>query len=159
MNKRKIKVSRLNYIKPEEVLIRFQDELNLIYLDSANHIISEDNRYSYLALDPIYSIKINRNEKYFNLQKFQKVKKIISEFKYKKIKSLPKFQCGLAGYISYEAGLLKEKIANAKLNENIIPSIYFGLFDIVFAFDNKLKKAFIFSSNLDKEFKLSLIHI
>ena len=79
MNKRKIKVSRLNYIKPEEVLIRFQDELNLIYLDSANHIISEDNRYSYLALDPIFSIKINRNEKYFNLQKFQKVKKIISE--------------------------------------------------------------------------------
>ena len=158
MNKRKIKVSRLNYIKPEEVLIRFQDELNLIYLDSANHIISEDNRYSYLALDPIFSIKINRNEKYFNLQKFQKVKKIISEFKYKKIKSLPKFQCGLAGYISYEAGLLKEKIANVKLNENIIPSIYFGVFDIVFAFDNKLKKAFIFSSNLDKEFKVETTH-
>ena len=76
----------------------------------------------------------------------------------KKIKSLPKFQCGLAGHVPYEAGLAKEKIKSANPLEKILPNLFFGLFDIVIAFDNKLKKAYLFSINLDKEFKSELSH-
>ena len=51
MRKKKIKINKLDYINPEEVLIRFQDKKNLIFLDSANKTISENNRYSYIAFD------------------------------------------------------------------------------------------------------------
>ena len=50
MREKKIKINKLDYINPEEVLIRFQDKRNLIFLDSANKTISENNRYSYLSL-------------------------------------------------------------------------------------------------------------
>ena len=158
MSEKNIKINKLEYINPEEVLIRFQDKSNLIFLDSANKTISENNRYSYIAFDPIYSIKFSTNKNYFNSKKFKKINKLISSFKSKKVKSLPKFQCGLAGYVSYEAGLAKEKIKSANSREKILPNIFFGLFDIVFAFDNKLKKAYLFSINLDKEFKNELSH-
>ena len=158
MRKKKIKINKLDYINPEEVLIRFQDKRNLIFLDSANKTISENNRYSYIAFDPIYTIKFNASKNYLNSKKFARINKLISSFKSKKIKSLPKFQCGLAGYVSYEAGLAKEKIESANPLEKILPNLFFGLFDIVIAFDNKLKRAYLFSINLDKEFKIELSH-
>ena len=149
MRKKKIKINKLDYINPEEVLIRFQDKRNLIFLDSANKTISENNRYSYIAFDPIYTIKFNASKNYLNSKKFARINKLISSFKSKKIKSLPKFQCGLAGYVSYEAGLAKEKIKSANPLEKILPNLFFGLFDIVIAFDNKLKRTYLFSINLD----------
>ena len=33
MRKKKIKINKLDYINPEEVLIRFQDKRNLIFFD------------------------------------------------------------------------------------------------------------------------------
>ena len=156
MRKKKIKINKLDYINPEEVLIRFQDKRNLIFLDSANKTISENNRYSYIAFDPIYTIKFNVSKNYLNSKKFARINKLISSFKSKKIKSLPKFQCGLAGYVSYEAGLAKEKIESANPLEKILPNLFFGLFDIVIAFDNKLKRAYLFSINLDIYFKIEL---
>ena len=110
MRKKKIKINKLDYINPEEVLIRFQDKRNLIFLDSANKTISENNRYSYIAFDPIYTIKFNASKNYLNSKKFARINKLISSFKSKKIKSLPKFQCGLAGYVSYEAGLARKRL-------------------------------------------------
>ena len=83
---------------------------------------------------------------------------IISKVSFKKIRSLPHFQCGYAGYLSYESGLINEKIRNNKKNEKIVPNIYLGLFDIVFAFDNKFKKAFLISCNLNNEIKNIVNH-
>ena len=158
MKKIKIKKERLEYLNAQAVLLKFQDQKSLIFLDSANNIISKNNRYSYIAFDPIDTIRITKKNLNFSSKKFKKAHDILSKVDFKKIKGLPQFQCGYAGYISYESRLINEKIRNNKKNEVIIPYIYLGLFDIVFAFDNKLKKAFLFSCNLDKEFKNKLTH-
>ena len=83
MRKKKIKINKLDYINPEEVLIRFQDKRNLIFLDSANKTISENNRYSYIVFDPIYTIKFNAIKNHLNSKKFARINKLISSFKSK----------------------------------------------------------------------------
>ena len=57
MKRIRIKTEKLDYINPQDALLRFQDQNNLIFLDSANNTISKNNRYSYIAFDPIDSIK------------------------------------------------------------------------------------------------------
>ena len=49
MKRIKIKTEKLDYINPQDALLRFQDQNNLIFLDSANNTISKNNRYSYIA--------------------------------------------------------------------------------------------------------------
>ena len=61
MKRIRIKTEKLDYINPQDALLRFQDQNNLIFLDSANNTISKNNRYSYIAFDPIDSIKIKDN--------------------------------------------------------------------------------------------------
>ena len=75
--KKKIKINKLDYINPEEVLLRFQDKRNLIFLDSANKTISENNQYSYIAFDPIYTIKFNTTKNYLNSKKFARINKLL----------------------------------------------------------------------------------
>ena len=158
MKRIRIKTEKLDYINPQDALLRFQDQHNLIFLDSANNTISKNNRYSYIAFDPIDSIKINKKNINFSSKEFIKARNILSKVNFKKIRSLPHFQCGYAGYVSYESGLINEKIRNNKKNEKIVPNIYLGLFDIVFAFDNKFKKAFLFSCDLNNEIKNKANH-
>ena len=158
MKRIRIKTEKLDYINPQDALLRFQDQNNLIFLDSANNTISKNNRYSYIAFDPKDSIKINKKNINFSSKEFIKARNILSKVNFKKIRSLPHFQCGYAGYVSYESGLINEKIRNNKRNEKIVPNIYLGLFDIVFAFDNKFKKAFLFSCNLNNEIKNKVNH-
>ena len=69
MIEKKIKINKLDYINPEEVLIRFQDKKNLIFLDSANKTISKN--------------KINNTQikKYYHKKKYHITKDYI---KYKK---------------------------------------------------------------------------
>ena len=39
MKRIKIKTEKLDYINPQDALLRFQDQNNLIFLDSANNTI------------------------------------------------------------------------------------------------------------------------
>ena len=103
MKRIKIKTEKLDYINPQDALLRFQDQNNLIFLDSANNTISKNNRYSYIAFDPIDSIKINKKNINFSSKEFIKARNILSKVNFKKIRSLPHFQCGYAGYVSYES--------------------------------------------------------
>ena len=54
--------------------------------------------------------------------------------------------------------LQRKRLKSANPLEKILPNLFFGLFDIVIAFDNKLKRTYLFSINLDKEFKSELSH-
>ena len=54
---KKINIKELEYIDPIEVFKRFQDYNDLIFFDSASKS-EKNNRYSYIALDPVHSYKV-----------------------------------------------------------------------------------------------------
>ena len=56
---KKIKIKELEYIDPIEVFKRLQDYNDLIFFDSASKS-QKNNRYSYIALDPVQSYKVSK---------------------------------------------------------------------------------------------------
>ena len=149
----KLRVQKLKYLEPTDVIKKFETFTNQILLDSAGEF-SKDNRYTYLAVDPlcIYKLKKNKlyeNDKLIKISKKRFLNNLINKTKHNKRKYLPDFQCGLAGYITYDTCLNIEKIKQISKKDDTAFDSIFGLYDFVFAFDLKLKKSYLFSLNLD----------
>jgi len=151
--KNKFRVFKLDFIEPIELFRKFETYSNLVFLDSAGPL-GEDSRYSYLAVDPLYSIKVHNKKTYIN-GKEKKIclrntlQSLLNICSHKKIKGIPNFQCGLSGYVSYDYCLNIEKIPQIDKTKNNFPDLNIGLYDLIFAFDLKLKKTFLFSLDLD----------
>ena len=149
----KFKVSRLDYIEPVEAWKKFESYSNVIFLDSAGEQ-SENNRYSYLAISPLCNFKIENKKLYKDDIEIKNgiknyFKNILKKCSHSKISNVPPFQCGFSGYVTYDLCLNIENVKQIAKKEIKYPDLQFGLFDIVIAFDLKLKKAFLFSINLD----------
>jgi len=94
---KKIKIKELKYIDPLEALKRLQDYNELIFFDSASKS-QKNNRYSYIALDPIHSYKIDKryNKNIFDKKTETEIKKLYKKYSFQKKRGYPNFQCGLA---------------------------------------------------------------
>ena len=151
---KKIKIKELKYIDPLEALKRLQEYNELIFFDSASKS-QKNNRYSYIALDPIHSYKIDKryNKNIFDKKTETEIKKLYKKYSFQKKRGYPNFQCGLAGYISYDHCLGIEEISPIRKEKISDNNLHLGMFDIVIAFDLKVKKTYLFSYNLDSFFK------
>ena len=151
---KKIKIKKLKYIDPLEALKRLQNYNELVFFDSASKS-QKNNRYSYIALDPIHSYKINQRCKksIFDKKTEIEIKKIFKKLSFQKKSGYPSFQCGLAGYISYDHCLSIEEIDPINKDIALESNLYLGMFDIVIAFDLKIKRSYVFSYDLDYYFK------
>ena len=150
---RSIKVLDLDYQEPINFFKKLKGLNGLVYLDSAGND-KKLNQFSYIAALPVLKIKKRQNEIFIDAKKsqdtfFQILDGLLRSLKIKKIFGLPSFQCGLAGFISYESCLEIENINNVKNSTYNFDDIWFGLYDVVFAFDHKKKKVYLFSVNLD----------
>ena len=63
--KNKFRVFKLDFIEPVELFRKFETYSKLVFLDTAGPL-GEDNRYSYLAVDPLCNIKVKNNKLYIN---------------------------------------------------------------------------------------------
>ena len=153
IRKNKFRVFKLDFIEPINLFRKFETHSKLIFLDSAGPL-GHENRYSYLAVDPLCSIKIKNKKLYINERESKGslknlLKNIISTCSHAQIRGIPKFQCGLSGYVSYDYCLNIENIPQIDKKNDNFPDLNIGLYDLVFAFDLKLKKTFLFSLDLD----------
>ena len=147
--KNKFRVFKLDFIEPIRLFRKFETYTKLVFLDSAGHI-GANNRYAYLAIDPICTIKvknqkvyINDKEKNVSLKNF--LQNILNTCSHSKIKGIPNFQCGLSGYVSYDYCLNIENIPQIDKKKSNFTDLNIGLYDLVFDFDLKLKKTLLFS--------------
>ena len=150
---RSIKVLDLDYQEPINFFKKLKGLNGLVYLDSAGKD-KKLNQFSYIAALPVLKIKKRQNEIFIDAKKsqdtfFQILDGLLRSLKIKKIFGLPSFQCGLAGFISYESCLEIENINNVKNSTYNFDDFWFGLYDVVFAFDHKKKKVYLFSVNLE----------
>jgi len=148
-----INVLELDYQEPISFFQKLKGLDGLTYLDSGGKDEAL-NQYSYIAALPV--LKIHKKEsnifidnKTTNRSFFEIIEDLLDTLQTQKIPNLPSFQCGLAGFISYEACLEIEKIKNVKNSNYDFDDIWFGLYDVVFAFDHKKRKTYVFSVNLD----------
>ena len=150
---RNIEVLELDYQEPISFFQKLKGLDGLTYLDSAGK--DENlNQYSYIAAMPVLKIHKRKSDifidsKTTNNSFFEIIEDLLNNLQIQKIPNLPSFQCGLAGFISYESCLEIEKIKNVKNSIYDFDDIWFGLYDLVFAFDHRKLKAYLFSVNLD----------
>jgi para-aminobenzoate synthetase component 1 len=70
------------------------------------------------------------------------------------IKGLPNFIGGAVGYLSYDLGILCEKIDSLAIDDIGIPDCFFAFYDVVIIIDHRIGKLHIVSSGLPEKDKV-----
>ena len=60
-----LRIQKLKYLEPTDIIKKFETFTNQILLDSAGEF-SKDNRYTSLAVDPLCVYKLKKNKLYVN---------------------------------------------------------------------------------------------
>ena len=110
------------------------------------------DRFSFVAADPIESFVVpdcaDPDDAGSIREIVHKMKNRLSGFSCQTIPGLPPFQGGLAGMLSFDAGLALLGIGYKTGKKSEIPLVQFGMYDVVFAFDHKLRKVWAISQGV-----------
>ncbi len=110
------------------------------------------DRFSFVAADPIESFVVPSCAKPEDAESIREIvrtmKSRLASFSCQTIPGLPPFQGGLAGMLSFDAGLALLGVEYKKGMRSEIPLVQFGLYDVVFAFDHKLRKVWAISQGV-----------
>ncbi len=140
------------YQDVNNLFISLADKKWAICLDSANYTqpFQNTNRYSYIVLSPFQTVLLkngiledNQNP---TADPFDLLKKCLLRFKVNKIKGLPPFQGGIAGYFAYDLCHYIEKIPYACIDDMNFPDLAVGYYDTVISFDHSMRQAWIIST-------------
>lgn len=141
-------VFEINYLEPFQALQSLQPSDETVFFDSSA-LRPGLGHYSYIVCEPFLTIKFHEGRSYCNAQEvfdkpFELLQKHFKQYSLEMLQGLPEFQGGAAGFCSYD---LVTQLEEIKLRDTItMPEMAFGFYDIVLAFDQAHKKAWIFSS-------------
>ena len=127
------------YTDPMDVVCRIVGARNLTFLDSS----SFDEclgRYSYIAFDPVATIKSDGNNVLDELQRS------LTSSACGNVPGLPPFQGGFAGYLSYEFGCQFEVSLEGALAMPTYLVATLHAYDVVMSFDHLERRAYIVST-------------
>lgn len=127
-----------------EVFKLFKDEACPFFLDSTLSLEGM-GRYSIIGFDPFLILSSHQK----NL--FSELKTILKRFQISPHPELGPFLAGAAGFLSYDAGFLLEKIPVKARDDLHIPLCVWGFYDSSVTIDHWLKKIYIFSSGLPEK--------
>ena len=127
--------------KIEDFLVNLSLLKDLLFLDSCGSGPGNESSFSYLAADPVDQIEIGRNDDF----DFEQVRRIWKRYRSSSLDSLPPFQGGLAGFLSYELNTKLEQIEPAEFDEFKLPLLKLNVYDVVVSFDHHRQKGWIVS--------------
>lgn len=131
----------INYIQPFLLYSKLSHQKWSLLLDSDNgHPVFENtNKYSYICFDPFDTLLFH------TAPPWQETEKKLAQYTLEKEPTLPPFQGGMAGYLSYD---LCHHIENIPYNQEStpFPLLAFGLYDIVVSFNHQTKQSWIVST-------------
>lgn len=148
-------VKAINYQHPDYIFSRFAEWDGVVFLDSAE-LRDHCGRYSFIAIDPFIRLMSKNGEIIGHGEKslgnpFEVLASLLSKFNMKSHPDMPPFQGGVAGCFSYDLYQHLEKVPLHAKDDMGFPDLAIGFYDVVLAFDNLLKKAWIFSSGFPFE--------
>jgi len=119
------------------------------------------SRFSFVAADPIHSVVVPPSHDRSPAgvaahtealaRAFDSLRQMLAELSTPTIPGLPPFQGGVAGLVSYECGLVPLAAGASFAREPAVPLISLHIYDVVFAFDHELGRAWIISQGLPKQ--------
>lgn len=109
-------------------------------------------RFSFLAADPIFTWSLppaagNDSSDQLRLI-LGEARRVLIDCRCPTIPGLPPFQGGLAGLLSFDAGLAHLGVPVTAARPAQLPQIQLGLYDVVFAFDHQRERAWAISQGL-----------
>lgn len=126
----------------DELLPAFAAWPGLVVFDSAK-VSPQLGRYSYLSADPFQQFELTESAQ--GVDPFAAIREALLEFQVEPLPTLPPFQGGAAGVLSYELGRCFEKLAAVPHDELEIPHLAVGLHDWVLAWDHVEGKCWLIS--------------
>jgi para-aminobenzoate synthetase component 1 len=143
------------YQDPVEHFAPFAKEHGAVFLDSAKQS-AELGRYSYLAVDPFWILRVKDQIIQFNNDQHKGnpwdfLQAQLCALSAERVEGLPPFQGGVAGYFSYDLGRHLEKLPDTTINDQDFPDLILGFYDLIISYDHELKKAWIISTGLPEK--------
>ena len=106
-------------------------------------------RWSFVAADPIHTIEVGPGADPAQVAAgFAAVRRLLADLATPTIPGLPPFQGGLAGLISYDAGLARLGLAPPPALPPAVPLVSLHLYDVVFAYDHLLGRGWFISQGV-----------
>ena len=149
----------------EDLVNRLRPLPGLLYLDSssaadgrqaapgargADEVARRLDRYSFAAADPVFSFALPAEavtpEQVLRL--LEEAGQLLEDCRCPTIPALPPFQGGLAGLLSFDAGLATLGVSPADSRRSGTPGLHFGVYDVVFAFDHLQNRAWAVSQGI-----------
>ena len=140
----------LCWIEPHQLFAAFAPEPFALFLDSATAGPANDptlhGRWSFIALDPFETLT-EASDPFATLRD-----RIAQYATHKTAPDLPPFTGGAAGFLGYDLGrhleTLPPAIAPFAIDDQQLPQLALGFYDLVIAFDMVMRRAVLFSSGL-----------
>lgn len=148
-------IRQIDYRDPLDIFSRFAEKTGAIFLDSAEWH-RDCGRYSFIAVDPFYTLSskngvVTFNDQIFTANPFHVLQDHLAQFKFDTDPCLPPFQGGVAGFFAYDLYQHLENIPLHQMDDLACPDLALGFYDIVIAFDHEIKRAWICSSGLPEK--------
>lgn len=148
-------VHEISYSDPVRIFSLFSKDPFAIFLDSAKNEMYS-GRYSFIAIDPFFTMTSKNNQIKFGTEAYSGdpflfLQQKLKQFSLANHPDLPPFQGGMAGYFSYDLCQHLETIPAHKIDDLQFADLMLGFYDVVFAFDHQLQKAWIFSSGFPEQ--------
>ena len=127
-------------ISPLEVFHRLAHLPHVVFFDSASQSDTL-GRYSFVTADPFQWLTSADAP----ADPLAKLEQAWRSYPADTLPGLPPFQGGAAGLFGYELARTLENIPAAAIEDFPVPTLAFGLYDVVFAFDHAKQQAWILS--------------
>ncbi len=143
-------IQEISYQNPLHIFSHFSTWDSVVFLDSAE-LRDRCGRYSFIAFDPFAKLtskngRVMLNDQVVEENPFQVLLNQLAKYSMNILPDLPPFQGGVAGLFSYDLIQHVEKIKSSQIDNMHYEDLMVGFYDLVIAFDELLKRAFIFSS-------------
>ncbi len=143
-------LQEISYQDPLTYFAIFSEKDGAVFLDSAQ-LRQGCGRYSFIATDPFLTLRSKNGRIHLAGETllgdpFKILKENLDKFTLHFHPGLPPFQGGVVGFFSYDLCQHLFKLPAAKMDDMQFPDLVLGFYDVVLAFDNLTKQAWVFSS-------------
>ncbi|MBF0541123.1 MAG: anthranilate synthase component I family protein [Nitrospirae bacterium] len=140
----------ISYADPQDIYSILK-EINSILFQSIKGPFNI-SRYSFICFQPYLILKVERSQTIVesksrksisNKNPILRLRELVTAYQQRPIDSLPPFQGGAAGFLSYDYVRYLEDIPCSGIKDIDIPDAHFLMIDRLISFDHKEKKAWI----------------